>query len=146
MNEYRTFNNISNESPTINPRYIDSYTQEPIRPYHHQMSPYGQPGKPFTISKHPIYYPKQTKSQTLTWNLFQKRRLVEQLRKCFPANYVLTHAICLIVLNLVQIGLQIALMATNGALWFVAAGIWAGVYFVVTGVLTIILGLRKIHK
>jgi hypothetical protein len=35
-------------------------------------------------------------------------------------------------------------MSTNGALWFVAAGIWGGVYFLITAGFTLLLGSAQI--
>lgn len=75
----------------------------------------------------------------INWSYLQKKRLIEQLNKCFPFVYLITHVLCVIANSLIQIGIQIALMATNGALWWVAAGIWAGVYFIIMAVLTLLL-------
>jgi hypothetical protein len=86
----------------------------------------------------------------LTWNGYMQRRLSEQIViSCLAINYLFIHAMCLMLLGLVQIGLQVALMTIGGALWFVAAGIWSGVYFILTGFLTIIMGKRfdtKLNK
>lgn len=132
-------------------------------PYHHQIPPYGKLGQPYVITKHELVYPVvdsaaarygQTNRYNYqnvrfrpNWSYLQKERLTEQLRRCFPFVYVITHCICVILNSLIQIGLQIALMATNGALWWVGAGIWAGVYFIIMALLTLLLGLYifKVH-
>jgi hypothetical protein len=31
-------------------------------------------------------------------------------------------------------------MSINGALWWVGAGLWCGVYFIITGIVTLMLG------
>ena len=111
-------------------------------PYHHQLPPYGKLGDPYVITKHTLLYPES--KYRIRWGLLQKRRLTEQLFKCFPFIYVLTHAACLLLNSIIQIALQIALMSTNGALWFVAAGIWGGVYFLITAGFTLLLGSAQI--
>ena len=123
-------------------------------PYHHHVQPYGQLGEPYVISKHTLLYPEDnvstvavyetkaaTKSTTSTtkWSAFQRRRLSQQLNMCFPFLYVVTHLSCLILNSIIQIGLQIALMSTNGALWWVGAGIWTGVYMIITALVTLLL-------
>lgn len=65
---------------------------------------------------------------------------MEQFNKCCPFTYVISHSLWVILNSVIQIALQIALMATNGALWWVGAGIWAGVYFIILGLLTLLLG------
>lgn len=122
-------------------------------PYHHQLPPYGKLGEPYVVTKHTIAHDPDdsiststyTQTQTQTnafkskWSLSQMKRLNHQLNKCFPFLYVVTHAACLILNSIIQIGLQIALMSTNGALWWVGAGIWTGVYFLITGLVTLML-------
>lgn len=116
-----------------------------LQPYHHQVPPYGKQGDPYVVAKHPLTNPSVVSVSNSTkvdkWSMFQRDRLNHQLNKCFPYVYVLTHIYCLILNSVVQIGLQIALMATNGALWFVGAGIWAGVYFLITAGVTLLLGM-----
>ena len=56
--------------------------------------------------------------------------------------YVLTHSIMLTIHAIIQIGLQIGLLAANGALAWVASGIWAGVYFLITALFTFLLSKR----
>ncbi len=109
------------------------------KPYHHAMRPYGTLGPPYIISKHILLYP--TKRVRFGWKLLEKKRLTEQLNKCFPSMYVLSHSVCLLLLSIIQIALQIALMCTNGALWYVASGIWGGVYFVIVAAYGIFLGI-----
>jgi hypothetical protein len=115
-----------------------------VRPYHHQVPPYGLLGKPYVLTKHIMLYVnnnRQHRRHHLTWSVYQQRRLSEQLSlSCMTINYLFAHAVCLALLGLVQIGLQVALMILGGALWFVAAGVWSGAYFILTGFLTIFLG------
>lgn len=106
-------------------------------PYHHQIPPYGALGQPYIVTKHDLVYPHT--ASRLNWSCLEKKRLNEQLNKCFPYVFVKTHSWCLILNSLIQIALQIALMCTNGALWWVASGIWGGVYFLVTALLTLLL-------
>lgn len=118
-------------------------------PYHHQIQPYGKLGDPYIISKHTIAYDPDDNLSTYTetrinsntkWSTLQLKRLNQQLDKCFPFLYVITHGACLILNSIIQIGFQIALMSINGALWWVGAGIWTGVYFIITGIVTLMLG------
>ena len=120
-------------------------------PYHHQLPPYGKLGEPYFISKHTILYPPEdinnsTASESTVantkWSRFQRQRLTYQLSKCFPIVYVVTHIACLILNSIIQIGLQIALMSTNGALWWVGAGLWTGVYIIITALVTLLLGIN----
>lgn len=113
------------------------------KPYHHQMRPYGTLGPPYTVSKHMLLYPARLPK--LSWKLLEKKRLSEQLNKCFPSVYVVGHSVSLILNSIIQIALQIALMATNGALWYVASGIWGGVYFLFTGAFGIYLVYRRTY-
>jgi hypothetical protein len=117
--------------------------------YHHQTQPYGKLGDPYIISKHTIAYDPDDNISTYTetrentntkWSHLQIKRLNEQLNKCFPFIYIITHAACLILNSIIQIALQIALMSINGALWWVGAGLWTGVYFIITGIVTLMLG------
>lgn len=108
------------------------------KPYHHQLRPYGTLGPPYMITKHSLLYP--TQRLKLTWKLLERKRLTEQLNKCFPTIFVLGHSICLILNSIIQIALQIALLATNGAIGYVASGIWGGIYFLITGAFGIYLG------
>ena len=130
-------------------------------PYHHQIPPYGRLGQPYIIEKYDLAHPPlynvtagtshmRTTTRTTTanrfnidWSVWQKNRLTEQLRRCFPFVYVLSHCSWIILNSIIQIALQIALMATNGALWWVGAGIWAGVYFIILALLTLLLGEPK---
>ena len=114
------------------------------KPYHHQMRPYGTLGPPYIVTKHSLFYP--IRLSKLKWKLLEKKQLAEQLNFCFPSVYVIGHSICLILNSIIQIALQIALMATNGAIAYVASGIWGGVYFLITGVFGIYLGKLCIHK
>ena len=109
------------------------------KPYHHQLPPYGILGPPYVVSKHAIVYPED-QIRKRRWSLIQFNLIDEQLKKFFPIVYVVTHAVCLILHSLCQISLQIALMVTNGALYFVGAGIWGGVYFLVTACVSLYLG------
>ena len=113
-------------------------------PYHHQIPPYGRLGTPYILTKHSIIYDGETyRTSNLSWSCLQKKRLSEQLNKCFPFVFVKTIGLSLLLNSIIQIALQIALMATNGALWWVAAGIWAGVYLLITAILTLLLSKRK---
>lgn len=131
-------------------------------PYHHQIPPYGKQGDPYIITKQELTHPADggrasystcsTSNYYITgpdgkfrinWSLLQKNRLTEQLRTCFPFVYVISHCIWVLFNSIIQIALQIALMATNGALWWVGAGIWAGVYFIIMALLTLLLGESK---
>lgn len=120
----------------------DLVTVRQNKPYHHQLPPYGNQGPPFVIAKHRLLYPTQN-SFRIKWSIFQKKRLQEQLNKCFPPIYVLAHAICLIFHSLVMIGLQIAMLVSNGALKNVASGIWGGVYFLIAAVVTLLLVMNR---
>lgn len=116
----------------------DLVTVRQDQPYHHQLPPYGIQGAPFVIAKHKLLYP--SRGFKMKWSLFERKRLTEQLNKCFPPIYVLAHAICLGLHALIMIGLQIALMVENGALANVGAGIWGGIFFLVIAGVTIFLG------
>lgn len=83
-------------------------------------------------------------SMQISWSLFQKQRLTEQLNKCCPFVYVISHCGWLILHSCIQIAIQIALMANNGALWWVGAGIWAGVYFICIALVTLLAGISFI--
>lgn len=107
--------------------------------YHHQMRPYGILGPPYIITKHTLLYPSSRIK--LSWQLLEKKRLTDQLNKCFPSVYVIGHAASLILNSVIQIVLQIVLMSTNAALWYVASGIWGGVYFLCIGLWSIYLGI-----
>lgn len=122
-------------------------------PYHHQIPPYGKLGTPYIVTKYELTHPPDrslTKEETVSnffynqfridWSFLQKKRLTEQLKKCFPFVYVISHCIWILLNSLIQIALQIALMATNGALWWVSAGIWAGFYFIILALFTFLLG------
>jgi hypothetical protein len=136
---------------------MQNFNQEPPHlvitrqdsPYHHQIQPYGKLGDPYIISKHTIAYDPDDnlpatndtrKKSAIKWSTLQSKRLNQQLNKCFPYLYLITHASCLILNSIIQIALQIALMSINGALWWVGAGIWTGVYFLITGIVTLLLG------
>ena len=114
---------------------------KPVRPYHHQQRPYpvGQKGDPYVVNKRALPYADQSQVRP-SWNILEKRRLVQQLHKAFPKIYVLTHALSLLLLALIQIGLQISLLLTNGAIAWVASGIWGGAYFLVVALFTLLLG------
>ncbi|CAF0782334.1 unnamed protein product [Brachionus calyciflorus] len=114
---------------------------EATPPYHHQIPPYGRLGQPYILTKHNIIYENDVtyKQRRMSWSCLQKNRLNEQLNKCFPFVFVKTIGLSLLLNSIIQIGLQIALMATNGALWWVGAGIWGGVYLLITALLTLLL-------
>lgn len=108
--------------------------------YHHQQRPYfGMNGSAYELRKQNILYKNQN-NEPLNWNCFQRRRLETQMQRSFPKIFILVHSLSLLLLSIILIALQIALLATNGALAFVASGIWGGVYFVVTALLTFLLG------
>ncbi len=99
-------------------------------PYHHQVPPYGKQGNPYIVTKQDVLYPYPAPGKVLPgesssngahfridWSLLQKKRLTEQLRNCFPFVYVITHCCALILNSICQFAFQVALMATNGALW-----------------------------
>lgn len=110
--------------------------------YHHQQRPYfGMNGSAYELRKQNIIYANQN-SEPLNWNCFQRRRLESQMQRSFPKIFILVHSLSLMLLSIILIALQIALLATNGALAFVASGIWGGVYFFITAILTFLLGKR----
>ena len=113
------------------------------QPYHHQLPPYGIQGEPYVIAKHKLLYP--TKELKAKWSLIERQRLTEQMNYCFPPVYVTSHAVCLIINSLIQIALQIAMVIKNGALASVASGIWGGVYFLITAIVTLFLGNNKLN-
>ena len=113
------------------------------QPYHHQLPPYGNQGEPYVIAKHKLLYP--TKELKARWSIIERKRLTEQMNYCFPPVYVTSHAVCLIINSLVQIGLQIAMLIKNGALASVASGIWGGVYFLITAIVTLFLGNKRFN-
>ena len=127
---------------------IHQQQQQQQQPYHHHPHHANAKcgdlafGQPYVIVKNELVYQQDDEFMygNDRWAYLKKRRLSSQLVKCFPLVYVLTHSIAIIVNALIQIGLQIALMTTNGALWFIAAGIWAGVYFLITASFTLLLG------
>ncbi len=116
----------------------DLVTVRQDQPYHHQLPPYGIQGSPFVIAKHRLLYP--TSVFKMKWTMFERKRLTEQLNKCFPPVYVLAHAFCLAFHALIMIALQIVLMVERGALAFVGAGIWGGIVFLIVSFVTILLG------
>ncbi len=72
--------------------------------------------------------------------MFERKRLEEQLNKCFPPIYVIAHSLCLIMHSLIMISLQIVLIVLRGALGDVAAGIWGGFVFLAIAAVTLYLG------
>jgi hypothetical protein len=111
---------------------------EQVLLYHHQMPPYGRLGEPYILTKHDLLYTESYAPET-RWSYLQKETLTRQLSKCFPFVYVTTHSLALALHSLVQIALQITLLVCNGALASVSQGIWVGVYFLATAIVTILL-------
>lgn len=119
----------------------DLITVRQDQPYHHQLPPYGNQGSPFVIAKHRLLYP--TSRFRINWSFLERKRLSEQLNKCFPAIYVLSHAFCMVFHSIIMIALQIAMLVTNGALNYVASGIWGGVIFIIIACVTILLFIKR---
>ena len=129
---------VEQQEYTINDN-INDYVQ----PYHHPVPPYGLPlGPPYIVTKKSIVYQENNDyyAGKIRWKFIKRMRLEQQLLKCFPLMYVLTHSACLILNSVIQIVLQIILMSLNGALYYVGAGIWCGVYFLITAGITLLLG------
>jgi hypothetical protein len=126
--------------PSIMSQSIHS---QQIIPYHRQMPPYGRLGNPYLITKHDVAYTEKYAPDT-RWSYLQKETLTNQLNKCFPFVYVITHSLAMTLHSLVQIALQITLLVCQGALASVAQGIWGGVYFLVTAIVTILLSNQSI--
>ncbi len=128
------------EEPRTN---VNNNVDDYVQPYHHPVPPYGLPlGPPYIVTKQNILYKENNDYLTgkTRWKFIKRMRLEQQLLKCFPLIYVLTHSACLILNSVIQIVLQIILMSLNGSLYFVAAGIWCGVYFLITAGITLLLG------
>ena len=103
---------------------MSEYNQEPPHlvvtrqniPYHHSLPPYGKLGDPYVVSKHTIAYDPddnisnytETRAATKTkFSSLQRKRLNQQLDKCFPFLYIITHGACLILNSIIQIALQV---------------------------------------
>lgn len=137
------------ESPIDIPVNFETSSNK-SRPYHHQIPPYGKQGEPYVITRYGMLYPQNsdsdlitttdTSSSTSLWKFLRTNTLITELDKCFPFVYLMTHGMAMLLNSVVQIALQITTMGLNGALWYVASGIWAGVYFFITAILTLALG------
>jgi hypothetical protein len=67
---------------------------------------------------------------------FVKRRLDDH----FPARYVILHGALLLILNIAQIVLQAVYISWNGALYYIASGIWCGILGICLAILALITG------
>ena len=138
MNKFRSKNEQSEPLPFM----PIPYSQQ-TEPYHHRIPPYSKLGDPYIVTKHNLAYSQNSNEDSSRWLYLQKENITIQLNKCFPFLYVITHGLALIVHSVIQIGLQLPLLADNGALNYVAQGIWGGLYFLITGIFTILLSILK---
>ena len=78
----------------------------------------------------------------------QQMQFVEkQLKENFPKAYVLAHSILLAMICVVEIVLQIVIIAQNGSLYYIANGIWGGAFgIVLAGVTASLSKLLRIYS
>lgn len=64
--------------------------------------------------------------------LFVEPNKKKQLEALFPKTYLLKHYILIVAASLALIGFQIVLMKNNGVLSYIASGLWAGLFNLLT--------------
>ncbi|CAF0818143.1 unnamed protein product [Brachionus calyciflorus] len=91
--------------------------------------------------------PVPTSSQTLRdKSFFSKEKIEKNLNDNFPRTYIYVHSITLAIIGIIEIVLQIILISFNIDLSYISNGIWAGLFLIVLGILSILLAWKKTHN
>ena len=81
----------------------------------------------------------QNSNQDDEKKLFSKQKIEYNLRNYFPSTYIYVHSTLIIIIGLIEIALQILLIAFSGYYYFIGSGIWAGIILVFLGANSIFL-------